>query len=330
MNRFIRSKPQIQKQIFAGFAYTYHDRLRWIPRTGIFLKRELPTNKVILLSGGGSGHEPSHIGYIGKNMLDGAIMGSIFEPPSAEEIFRGIKASYNGHGTILIIKNFAKDAQNFLQAQTWAAEAGMKVDHLLVSDDCSIESDTFIKRRRGVAGTIFVHKLLGAASEELLSLKQLKELGEQIVPRIKTLGVAFAPPSPIAHIRQQYHLASDELAFGIGIHGESGYRTEKIHSSERIDIELVNKLSKQFSKAELKDIALLVNGLGAIPLLELAIFMNDVQQLLEIEEIRASFKKMGNFLTAYDTDGLSLSFFSLKNQKWQEYLHLPTDAFGWH
>ncbi|ALS02330.1 DhaKLM operon coactivator DhaQ [Enterococcus silesiacus] len=329
MKQLINSSGHMRQQLLAGLTYTYNDRLDWQVGTGIVTKKKIAENKVVLISGGGCGHEPAHVGYIGENMLDCAVMGAIFEPPAASEILQAIEKTYNGQGTLLIIKNFEKDLASFLEAEHLAKAKGLFVSHVIVDDDCSIESGTFEKRRRGVAGTVFVHKILGAAAAQGHSLNELHTLGEQLIPRIKTLGVAFSPASPIGIIPQQYQLAEDEMYFGIGIHGEPGYRIETMRSSERIAIELVNKLKQQYEKADLTQAAILINGLGSTPLLELGIFMNDVQQLLDIEDINVVYKRMGNFLTAYNTNGLSLTLLTIKEEKWLTYLNTPTDAFGW-
>ena len=329
MKQLINSSGHIRQQLLAGIVYTYNDKLNWQPQTGIVTKKIIAENKVVLISGGGCGHEPAHIGYIGENMLDCAIMGAIFEPPTSGEILQAIEQTYNGCGTLLIIKNFEKDLASFLEAERLAKIKGLLVSHVIVDDDCSIESGSFEKRRRGVAGTVFVHKILGAAAAIGHSLDELQILGKQLISQIKTLGVAFSPASPIGMIPQQYELAENEMYFGIGIHGEPGYRIETMQSSERIAIELINKLKQQYPRNELNKAAVLVNGLGGIPLLELGIFMNDVQQLLDIEDIEVVYKRMGNFLTAYNTNGLSLTLLTVKEEKWIDYLNAPTDAFGW-
>ncbi|MGM0218983.1 dihydroxyacetone kinase subunit DhaK [Enterococcus sp. AZ126] len=329
MKQLINSSRHIRQQLLAGLTYTYNDRLDWQRETGIITKKTIADDKVVLISGGGCGHEPAHVGYIGENMLDCAVMGPIFEPPASNEILQAIEQTYNGHGTLLIIKNFEKDLASFLEAERLAKEKGLMVTHIIVDDDCSIEIGTFEKRRRGVAGTVFVHKILGAAASAGKSLSELHELGQELVPMIKTLGVAFSPASPIGLIPQQYELAEDEMYFGIGIHGEPGYRIETMQSSERIAIELVNKLKQQYTRKTFTKAAVLVNGLGGIPLLELGIFMNDVQQLLDIEDIEVVYKRMGNFLTAYNTNGLSLTLLLVKDENWLKYLNAPTDAFGW-
>lgn len=329
MKQLINSSGQIRQQVLAGLTYTYNDTLTWHKQTGIVTKKTISKNKVVLISGGGCGHEPAHVGYIGENMLDCAVMGTIFEPPASSEILQAIEETYNGQGTLLIIKNFEKDLASFLEAERLAKAKGLTIAHVIVDDDCSIESGTLKKRRRGVAGTVLVHKILGAAASQGKSLDELQSLGEKLIPLIKTLGVAFSPASPIGVIPQQYELAEDEMYFGIGIHGEPGYRIETMQSSERIAIELVNKLKQQYAKKDLTQVAVLVNGLGNTPLLELGVFMNDVQQLMDIEDIQVVYKRMGNFLTAYNTNGLSLTLLAIKDDKWLDYLRIPTDAFGW-
>lgn len=329
MKQFINSSSHIRQQLLAGLTYAYQDQLEWVTGTGIVKKKQIDPQKVVLISGGGCGHEPAHIGYIGENMLDCAVMGNIFEPPSSKEILQAIEATSNHHGTLLIIKNFEKDLNSFLKAEQQAREKGLQVDHVIVDDDCSVELGTFEKRRRGVAGTIFVHKILGGGATAGKNLAELTALGNACIPMIKTLGVAFSSATPVGMISQQYELEEDEMYFGTGIHGEPGYRIEKMKSSERIAIELVNKLKQQYNPRQLLKTAILVNGLGGTPLLELSVFMNDVQQLLEIEDIPVVHTKIGNFLTAYNTDGLSLSFLSVNEDKWLDYLNLPTNAFGW-
>lgn len=329
MKQFISANGQIRQQLLAGISSAYSQQLDWIKGTGIVKKKRINQNKVVLISGGGSGHEPAHVGYIGENMLDCVVMGNIFEPPSSKEILQAIEETANQQGTLLIIKNFEKDLASFLTAEKEAREKGFNVNHVIVDDDCSLKLGTFEKRRRGVAGTIFVHKILGGAASTGKNLAALTALGNDCIPMIKTLGVAFSSATPVGLIPQQYQLEEDEMYFGIGIHGEPGYRIEKMKSSERIAIELVNKLTQQYDTTTLQQTAVLVNGLGGTPLLELSVFMNDVQQLLEIEDIPVAYTRIGNFLTAYNTDGLSLTLLNIKEEEWLNYLKMPTDAFGW-
>lgn len=332
MTYFLNNKTdnEIVNQLIEGFVSAYSHKLERLPNTRTIIRKKIPANKVVILSGGGSGHEPAHIGYVGRNMLDGAIMGNIFEPPQPDEILKAIKATYNGMGTLLIIKNFDKDIYSFLEAERLALAENLKVAHVIVDDDCSIEKATFEKRKRGVAGTLFAHKVIGTAAELGSSVDELVELGRECILRTKTLGVAFSENNSIGNKHKQYALMENEMYFGIGIHGEPGYRKEAMKSSEHIALELTNKLIGQFPRGELREVALIVNGMGSTPLLELSVFLNHVVELLDIEDIHVSFKLLGNFMTSYKTSGLSLTLLNLFDDKLVYLLEAETDAFAWN
>lgn len=328
MSKFVNNPTTAISQMLAGIAYTYQQTLDWIPDTGIIIRKERP-DQVALISGGGSGHEPAHAGYVGDGLLQAAISGPFFTPPTSEEIFLAIEKSDAGKGVLLIVKNFEADVNHFQQAKEQALAAGHQVEMVIVNDDCSIEFDTFKKRRRGVAGVVLVHKLLGAAARAGYDLQQLVSLSEAIIPQLNTLGVAFSPSTNLVDQSTQYQLKNDEIYFGIGIHGEPGYRVEKFQSSERLAIELVNKLKNRYRKQNNVPFAVLVNGLGSTPLMELFIFMNDVQKLLQIDEFTIDFQKVGNHLTSFDTRGISLTLLPLTDPKWQQWLEEPVGGFGW-
>lgn len=315
--------------MIAGILYAYDHLLEGIDDTGIILAKKRPQNKIAILSGGGSGHEPADSGYVGKGMLDGCICGPIFEPPTVEEIVLAIQKSDQGLGVLLIVKNFEKDVAVFSQAQAIAQAQGHQVAQVLVNDDCSIDSASFKKRRRGVAATVLVQKILGAASYDITDLNKLKALGDQLVYNSNTLGVALSPASFIDSKREGFSLAQDEIYFGIGIHGEPGYRKEIFHSSERLAIELVNKLKNQFHFKQNEKYALMINGLGATPLLELFVFTHDVSRLLQLEGIDVCFKKVGNFMTSNDMAGLSLSLLKIEDEQWLKYLEADCECYGW-
>lgn len=332
MHKFInlyKNNQHIVNQVISGLIHPYDDRLICLNESNIIRKKEINPNKVVLMSGGGSGHEPAHIGYIGENMLDCAVMGDIYQPPSSDEVYRAIIDTYNGQGTLLIIKNFDADLKSFIEAENRAKDQGYIVDHVVVKDDCSVEQNSFQQRERGVAGTIFVHKILGAAANQQFSLEELVHLGDQVIRNLKTLGVAFAPGDAIGSVNQQYSLEDDEMYFGIGIHGEPGYRKERMQTSERIAIELSNKLFQQFTNEPQLSFAVMVNGLGSLSMIELAIFLDNVVEYLDIEEKPIRFTTLGNFMTSYNTNGLSLTFLNLVDDEWFHFLRSDTDAFAW-
>ena len=328
MTQLINEPSNAIHQMLSGIVSTYPNQLNWIENTGIILMKELP-DQVALISGGGSGHEPAHAGYVGDGMLQAAVSGPFFIPPDASEIFQAIQLADQGHGVLLIIKNFEADVEHFLKAEELAQAEGHKVNHIIVCDDCSVDTQTFEKRRRGVAGTVFIHKILGAAARLGYSLEQLVALGNQLTRQINTLGVAFSPPTKLGSDDTQYTLAHDEIYFGIGIHGEPGYRREIMQSSERLAQELVNKLKAHYKTAKDPHLAILVNGLGATPLMELFVFANDVYSLLDLADLNVSFKKLGNQLTSFDTRGISLTLLNLTDSKWLAWLEEPVDCFAW-
>ncbi|QIL46176.1 DhaKLM operon coactivator DhaQ [Vagococcus coleopterorum] len=330
MNKKIMNRPEdTVSQVLNGIIFANDDRLERLPKTGIIIKKERQTNQVAVISGGGTGHEPAHSGYVGENMLAASINGGIFTPPEPAEILQAIEAADQGQGVLLIVKNFERDVENFLAAETLAKEKGHQVSHVIVNDDCSIDKENFKKRRRGVAGTIFVHKILGAAATEGQSLEALATLGEEVVASINTLGVALAPGVIPGTNDSQFKLADDQISFGIGIHGEAGYREEPLHSSEQLANELINKLKTHYQWRKDMKVAVMVNGLGSTPLMELQIFANDVRRLLMLEEVEVAYKKVGTFMSSIDMAGVSLSILEIKDDQWLAYLNKPTDSYGW-
>ena len=262
-------------------------------------------------------------------MLSASVSGPIFIPPKAAEILKAIKEVNSEMGTLLIIKNFEADVTAFLEAEKLAKEVGLLVEHVIVNDDCSIEEGSYKKRRRGVAGTIFVEKILGAAAQSGMTLSELKTLGEEVILATNTLGVALASGKEVGSEAEIFHLGKGQISFGIGIHGEAGYREEPFFSSEYLANELINKLLAQYKESPVERIGLMINGLGATTVMEQYIFANDVKRLLQLEGIEVVFQKSGDFMTSTNMAGISLTFLALKEDKWLDYLKEETDAFAW-
>ncbi|MGY3748315.1 DhaKLM operon coactivator DhaQ [Vagococcus salmoninarum] len=328
MKKIINRSTDVVTQLLNGINFAYADILERVPKTGIILSKVQP-QAVAVISGGGTGHEPAHSGYVGENMLAASINGPIFIPPTVAEIVQTIQLVDKGQGVLLIVKNFEADVTNFLAAEKLAQGAGHQVAHIIVNDDCSIDKETFKKRRRGVAGTVFVHKILSGAAAAGQTLKELTLLGEQVVMSLNTLGLAVAPGTLPGESAPQFQLGESEISFGIGIHGEAGYREEPISHSEKLANELINKLKSQYQLKQGSQLALLINGLGGTTALELMIFANDVRRLLELDGIDVQFKKVGNFMTSLNMAGVSLTFLEIKDPQWLTYLQLPVSAYGW-
>ena len=319
------------KDMLQGFYFEHKDRIGYDQENEIIYRKDLEELKeVILISGGGSGHEPAHFGYVGEGMLSMAVCGHIFVPPTAGQIAAAIRKVDKSKSILLIIKNFQADINSFLMAETRMKEEGWEVDHLIVNDDVSVEDDnSFEKRRRGVAGTVLVHKILGAAAMDGYTLQQLKELGEVVVSNLHTLGVALSPASNPASKETAFTLGEDEVFYGIGIHGERGYRKETFHSSEMLAIELMNKLKSHYRWKRGDAFAVLVNGLGAVPLMEQYVFANDIRRLCELEGLNIRFVKVGSQLTSLDMKGISLSLLKIEDSMWERWLKKDVKTAGW-
>ncbi|MBO0480593.1 DhaKLM operon coactivator DhaQ [Vagococcus fluvialis] len=329
MTQIINKPKDTVSQVLNGVAFIHQDKLERIKNTGIIKYKNIKKNQVAVISGGGSGHEPAHFGYVGSGMLSASVSGPIFIPPKTTEILKAIKEVNSEMGTLLIIKNFEADVTAFLEAEKLAKEAGLLVEHVIVNDDCSIEEGSYKKRRRGVAGTIFVEKILGAAAQSGMTLGELKMLGEEVILATNTLGVALASGKEVGSEAEIFHLEKGQISFGIGIHGEAGYREETFFSSEYLANELINKLLAQYRDFPVERIGLMINGLGATTVMEQYIFANDVKRLLQLEGIEVVFQKSGDFMTSTNMAGISLTFLALKEDKWLDYLKEETDAFAW-
>lgn len=329
MTQIINKPKDTVSQVLNGVAFIHQDKLERVKNTGIIKYKNIKKNQVAVISGGGSGHEPAHFGYVGSGMLSASVSGPIFIPPKATEILKAIKEVNSEMGTLLIIKNFEADVTAFLEAEKLAKEAGLLVDHVIVNDDCSIEEGSYKKRRRGVAGTIFVEKILGAAAQSGMTLSELKMLGEEVILATNTLGVALASGKEVGSEAEIFHLEKGQISFGIGIHGEAGYREETFFSSEYLANELINKLLAQYRDFPVEKIGLMINGLGTTTVMEQYIFANDVKRLLQLEGIEVVFQKSGDFMTSTNMAGISLTFLALKEDKWLDYLKEETDAFAW-
>lgn len=330
MKKIINNPDQVVDEMLDGLVFSYDKLVERIPETMVVHRKAEKKNKVGLVSGGGSGHEPSHAGFVGKGMLSAAVAGQMFTSPTPDQVLEGIKASDEGEGVFLVIKNYTGDVMNFEMAQEMAELEDIEVETVVVNDDIAVEDSTFTAGKRGIAGTVLVHKILGAAAEDGKSLKEIKELADKLIPNIKSIGVALSPATNPEVGEPGFEIEEDEIEFGVGIHGEPGYWREKLQPSKDLAKELVDKLKSEFEWSKDDEYAVLVNGMGATPLMEQFIFMNDVKELLVDEEsLSLSFKKVGDYMTSIDMEGLSLTLVKLKDSEWLDYLKAPEETISW-
>ena len=254
-----------------------------------------------MVSGGGSGHEPAHAGYVANGMLDAAVCGEVFTSPTPDKILDAIKAVDTGDGVLLIVKNYAGDVMNFEMAQEMAQMEDIKVERVIVNDDIAVSD---VEKRRGVAGTIFVHKYAGYLADQGLSLKDIKNKIEAFIPKIKSIGMALTSPMVPTTGKYSFDIDDNEMEIGIGIHGEKGLHREAIQSVDVIIERLLDELLK-----EVKDQSLIVmvNGMGGTPLSELSIVAKYLNQQFQEHDIAAKQWFVGDYMTSLDMQGFSIT-----------------------
>ena len=264
-------------------------------------------DKVALVSGGGSGHEPAHGGFVGQGMLDGAVAGAVFTSPTPDQVFEAIKAVDNGKGVLLVIKNYTGDVMNFEMAAEMAEAEGIEVAKVIVDDDVAVENSTWTIGKRGIAGTIFVHKIAGAKAEAGGTLTEVQAVAQKVVDNVASMGMALAPCTVPAAGKPSFVLAEDEVEIGMGIHGEPGTHREKISSADDITKHLMDKIFSNLTVNKGDEVAVLVNGLGATPLMELYIANKTVAELLLEKGVKVVKTYVGNYMTSLEMAGFSVS-----------------------
>ena len=231
MKKLINKVDDVEREMIEGLAKAAPKKLRKLDEGNIIVRTPKKEGKVALVSGGGSGHEPAHGGYVGNGMLDCAVAGSVFTSPTPDQIYEGIKAVATDAGVLAIIKNYTGDVLNFEMAIDMAKDEGVNADYVIVNDDVAVKDSLYTTGRRGVAGTIFVHKIAGARAEEGASLAEVKACAESVIKNVRSMGMAIAPCTVPAAGKHGFTLAEDEVEIGIGIHGEPGTSREKMLSA---------------------------------------------------------------------------------------------------
>lgn len=328
MKKIINEPTRVVDEMLNGLEFVHSDLVKRVKGFDVIQRTSEKTGKVAIISGGGSGHEPAHAGFVGEGMLSAAICGAVFTSPTPDQILEAIKQSDEGAGVFMVIKNYSGDVMNFEMAKDLAEMEGIAVESVVVDDDIAVEDSLYTQGKRGVAGTIFVHKILGNAAENGKSLSEIKELADKLVPNIHTVGLALSGATVPEVGKPGFVLDENEIEFGIGIHGEPGYRREKMQQSYDLAKELVNKLLENFDDTE-GDFGILVNGMGATPLMEQYIFANDVRKLLYEKGITVTFKKLGNLMTSIDMAGISLTLIKLEDDEWLNALEAPVNTIAW-
>lgn len=332
MKKFINNVDNILVESLSGFASAHQDLIRLSLDPNFLTRKNKATNKVAIISGGGSGHEPLHAGYIGKGMLDAACPGHVFTSPTPDQMLAAAEAVHADKGILFIVKNYAGDVMNFEMA---AEMLPFESATVLTSDDCAVINSTYTTGRRGVAGTVIVEKCVGSLAETGADLQACKTLGDKVNLRTSSIGVALTSCTVPAAGRPTFDISESEIEMGVGIHGEPGRRRETMREADAIVQDMVRAILEDLAAKNLPtkgaEALLLVNGLGNTPLMELYLIYNTAAKLLNEHGINITRSLVGNYTTALDMAGASITLCLLDDEikeHWDSPVHTPALRWG--
>ena len=326
MKKIINDPERVVSEMLAGIDIS-DSSLKYIPGFEVIARREPNKEKVAIISGGGSGHEPAHAGYVGRGMLDAAVAGNVFASPSPDRILEAIHQVGGDKGVLMVIKNYSGDIMNFSMAAELAEMEGYKVMSVVTRDDVAVPESTYSTGRRGIAGTVFVHKIAGAAAEAGRSLEEVRDVAQKVIDNTRSMGMAMSPCILPGVGKPGFVLADDEIEVGMGIHGEPGVERTSVKTSKELAEILCGHIlaDMDFSGS---DCAVMVNGLGGTPLMELYILTNDVNALLREKGINPVRWYVGNYMTSLEMSGCSVSLLRLDDEM-KAYLDAPAHTAAW-
>lgn len=327
MKKFINQVDDLLVESLSGFAAAHRDIVRLNLDPNYLVRARKAENKVALISGGGSGHEPLHSGFIGYGMLDAACPGHVFTSPTPDQMLAAAEAAESGKGVLFIVKNYAGDVMNF----EMAAEM-LPFEHatVITSDDVAVENSTYTTGRRGVAGTVIVEKVVGSLAESGADLAACKALGERVNRRTASMGVALTSCTVPAAGRPTFDIAQHELEMGVGIHGEPGRRREPMRTADEIVNDLVNAILEDLKPEAGSEALLMVNGFTGTPLMELYVLYHSAEKLLKQHGINVTRSLVGDYTTSLEMAGASITVCLLDEEicrHWDAPVH--TSALRW-
>ena len=329
MKKFMNSADDFLKESLQGFGAAHKDIVTcYYDPNFIIRSKTTKEGKVALITGGGSGHEPMHGGFVGYGMLDAACTGFVFSSPSPDQMIAAIEKVDNGAGVLFIVKNYSGDIMNFQMASEMITGPSETV---LTNDDVAVEDSSFTTGRRGVAATIIVEKIVGSLAEFGGSLEECKSLGEKVNKNSGSMGVAFSSCIVPAAGKPTFALGADEMEFGVGIHGEPGRRRDKIKSAQEITNELLNAILDDLKPQNNDEILLFVNGMGGTPLSELYLIYDNAKKILDNKKIKIARSLVGNYCTSLEMQGASITLTRLDQElvnHWDSAVHTASMRWG--
>ncbi|MEY9966005.1 dihydroxyacetone kinase-like protein [Streptacidiphilus sp. MAP12-16] len=307
MKKLINDPDQVVSDALAGIAAA-HPRLSVDPKNRVITRAaQTRIGKVALVSGGGSGHEPLHGGFVGLGMLDAACPGEVFTSPVPGQMLTAAQSVDGGAGVVFVVKNYTGDVLNFGMAAELAQDEGIAVETVLVDDDVAVRDSTWTAGRRGTGATLFVEKIAGAAAERGASLAEVAAIGRRVNAASRSFAVALTSCTTPAAGRPGFDLPEDEIEVGVGIHGEPGRSREKIRPAKEIVADAMAAILDDQPLSEGEEVLVLVNGLGATPLLELYIVFGEVSSILGARGVRIARSLVGDYVTSLDMAGVSIT-----------------------
>ncbi len=327
MKKLINESDSVVDEMLEGML-TAHD-LRRVEDTETVVRSDAPVEgKVGLVSGGGSGHEPTHAGYIGDGMLDGAAAGEVFTSPTADQLSELIQACDGGEGVFCVIKNYEGDVMNFETAIEMAEmEADTEVETVVVDDDVAVEDSLYTSGRRGVCGTIFVHKVAGAMAHQGGDLAEIKRVAEKATENVGTMGMALTSCVTPEKGEPTFELGAEEIELGIGIHGEPGTERTEVMPADEITDHLTEAVLEDLDLEEGAEVATIVNGMGGTPLMELYVVNRRLQTILDDHGLEVWDEWVGDYMTSLDMMGCSITVLALDDEL-KELLAAPAETPG--
>lgn len=315
MKKLINSPQDVIREALEGMEAAHGGRIRINYDPVYIVRKDAPVKgKVGLVSGGGSGHEPMHGGYVGKGMLDAACPGQVFTSPTPDQMYEASKAVNGGAGILHIVKNYTGDVMNFDLAAEMLRDDGIEVQSVLTDDDVAVENSLYTAGRRGVGLTVLMEKLLGAAAEARTSLVDIKALGDRIRNSGRSMGMALTPCTVPHAGKPSFELQEDEIELGIGIHGEPGRRRVKMATADEITDMLMEPIISDLPFKKGDEVLLFVNGMGGTPLIELYIVYRKAAQIAKAHGLKIVRDLMGTYITSLEMAGTSITLLKMNDQ----------------
>jgi dihydroxyacetone kinase-like protein len=325
MKKIINLPQDYVKEMLKGLADSKPDTIGYIPEKRIIYRKDPFTNKVAIISGSGSGHEPDQAFYVGKGMLDAACAGPVFAAPTLDAIVDASRLIDKGRGVLFLVKNYTGDRANFeMASEMLEFEHGPSVETVIINDDVAVKDSTFTAGRRGVAGAIFVYKVVGAKSEEGTNIDDLKKLALEANDNIRTMGYALKPCTHPEKGSPTFELGEDEIELGVGLHGEPGRQRIKYERANVTISRLLDAVINDLPYRPDDEVALMINGLGGTPISELYIACGIAHDILKSNGIKIFRTYVNNYCTSLDMEGCSVTLFKL-NEEFKRLLLYPTD-----